>query len=115
MDFKRESSREEEGQAFYETSTGTLQIEADKQVLCQFLLVYQLSFTPPPKSCHLVAVIFIFLQPSCVLKCRPNNNTRFFRLCIHVKIESYRGRLEKRMRKQTHMADFNCLCQLTSS
>lgn len=47
MDFKRESSREEEGQAFYETSTGTLQIEGDKQVLCQFLLVYQLSFAPP--------------------------------------------------------------------
>lgn len=47
MDFKRESSREEEGQAFYETSTGTLQIEGDKQVSCQFLLVYQLSFTPP--------------------------------------------------------------------
>lgn len=46
MDFKRESSREEEGQAFYETSTGTLQIKGDKQVSCQFLLVYQLSFAP---------------------------------------------------------------------
>lgn len=47
MDFKRESSREEEGQTFYETSTGTLQIEGDKQVSWQFLLVYQLSFAAP--------------------------------------------------------------------